>query len=215
MIPGTVHTRAASSIAGSSATCPTARPRSCYTSGGTPLCSPPQPHRAGLCHVSSLAGRLQPAGSALGLPWEQPISLSPIQETVNSRHTLLPYVGISGQLPLLGARSCSSGRAGGLAVEHVPRCAGRTIRVVDDDVSTPQTGSSRSCRHRPGRHGQGRERRGHLRALNDADVRSTISHADHVDNALRSVAPTTVIDGAENFSDPTWSRHSAAARQAR
>jgi adenylyltransferase/sulfurtransferase len=66
----------------------------------------------GYLNVRSLAGGFT-AWKRAGLPWTQPRALRPDQEARYSRHTLIPEVGIAGQLKLLDAKVLCIG-AGGL-----------------------------------------------------------------------------------------------------
>src|SRR5213078_2516953 len=89
----------------------------------------------GYTNVSSLAGGFT-GWKRAGLPWEQPLALRPDQETRYSRHTLLPEVGVAGQLKLLGAKVLCIG-AGGLGSPSSMYLAAAgigTIGVIDDDV---------------------------------------------------------------------------------
>src|SRR6185295_2568321 len=89
----------------------------------------------GYTNVSSLAGGFT-GWKRAGLAWEQPVSLRPEQETRYSRHTLLPEVGVAGQLKLLKAKVLCIG-AGGLGSPSSMYLAAAgigTIGVVDDDI---------------------------------------------------------------------------------
>src|SRR5687767_5876066 len=89
----------------------------------------------GYTNVRSLAGGFT-GWKRAGLPWEQPLALRPDQETRYSRHTLIPEVGVAGQLKLLGAKVLCIG-AGGLGSPssmYLAAAGVGTIGVVDDDV---------------------------------------------------------------------------------
>src|SRR5262249_61667100 len=85
--------------------------------------------------VRSLAGGFTGWRRA-GLPWEMPHTLRADQQTRYSRHTLLPEVGVAGQLKLLGAKVLCIG-AGGLGSPssmYLAAAGVGTIGVIDDDV---------------------------------------------------------------------------------
>jgi molybdopterin/thiamine biosynthesis adenylyltransferase/rhodanese-related sulfurtransferase len=156
----------------------------------------------GYVHVSSLAGGFT-GWKRAGLPWEQPISLRPDQETRYSRHTLLPEVGIAGQLKLLGAKVLCIG-AGGLGSPSSMYLAAAgigTIGIVDDDV-VDASNLQRQILHGTDRVGIAKVESAEttLRALN-SDVRVD-KHRTRItsDNALALIAPyDVIIDGADNF----------------
>ena len=71
-----------------------------------------------------------------GLPWEQPITLRADQEARYSRHTMLPEVGLAGQVKLLASKVLCIG-AGGLGSPssmYLAAAGVGTIGVIDDDV---------------------------------------------------------------------------------
>jgi molybdopterin/thiamine biosynthesis adenylyltransferase len=156
----------------------------------------------GYTNVRSLAGGFT-GWKRAGLPWEQPISLRPDQEIRYSRHTLLPEVGIAGQLKLLGAKVLCIG-AGGLGSPSSMYLAAAgigTIGVVDDDV-VDASNLQRQILHGTDRVGIAKVESAEttLRALNP-DVRVD-KHRTRItsDNALALIAPYDVIvDGADNF----------------
>jgi molybdopterin/thiamine biosynthesis adenylyltransferase/rhodanese-related sulfurtransferase len=89
----------------------------------------------GYTDVRSLAGGFT-GWKRAGLPWEQPLALRPDQEMRYSRHTLIPEVGVAGQLKLLGAKVLCIG-AGGLGSPssmYLAAAGVGTIGIVDDDV---------------------------------------------------------------------------------
>jgi len=89
----------------------------------------------GYTNVKSLAGGFT-GWKRAGLAWEMPQTLRADQETRYSRHTLLPEVGVAGQLRLLGAKVLCIG-AGGLGSPSSMYLAAAgigTIGVIDDDV---------------------------------------------------------------------------------
>jgi len=156
----------------------------------------------GYTNVSSLAGGFT-GWKRAGLPWEQPISLRPDQEARYSRHTLLPEVGIAGQLKLLGAKVLCIG-AGGLGSPSSMYLAAAgigTIGVIDDDV-VDASNLQRQILHATDRVGVAKvESAGTtLRGLNP-DVKVD-KHRTRItsDNALALIAPyDVIIDGADNF----------------
>ena len=89
----------------------------------------------GYTNVRSLAGGFT-AWKSVGLPWETPIALRPDQATRYSRHTLLPEVGLAGQLKLLAAKVVCIG-AGGLGSPssmYLAAAGVGTLGLIDDDV---------------------------------------------------------------------------------
>jgi len=156
----------------------------------------------GYTNVASLAGGFT-GWKRAGLAWEQPISLRPDQETRYSRHTLLPEVGIAGQLKLLGAKVLCIG-AGGLGSPSSMYLAAAgigTIGVIDDDV-VDQSNLQRQILHGTDRVGIAKVESAEttLRGLNP-DVKVD-KHRTRItsDNALALIAPyDVIIDGADNF----------------
>jgi molybdopterin/thiamine biosynthesis adenylyltransferase/rhodanese-related sulfurtransferase len=156
----------------------------------------------GYTHVSSLAGGFT-GWKRAGLPWEQPISLRPDQESRYSRHTLLPEVGIAGQIKLLGAKVLCIG-AGGLGSPSSMYLAAAgigTIGMIDDDV-VDASNLQRQILHGTDRVGVAKVDSAEttLRGLNP-DVKVD-KHRTRItsDNALALIAPYDVIvDGADNF----------------
>jgi len=89
----------------------------------------------GYTNVRSLAGGFT-GWKRAGLAWEQPLVLRPDQEARYSRHTLIPEVGVAGQLKLLGAKVLCIG-AGGLGSPssmYLAAAGVGTIGLVDDDM---------------------------------------------------------------------------------
>jgi sulfur-carrier protein adenylyltransferase/sulfurtransferase len=156
----------------------------------------------GYTNVSSLAGGFTSWKQA-GLPWATPLSLRPDQEIRYSRHTLLPEVGVAGQLKLLEAKVLCIG-AGGLGSPSSMYLAAAgigTIGVVDDDV-VDASNLQRQILHGTDRVGIAKVESAEttLRGLN-SDVRVD-KHRTRItsDNALALIAPyDVVIDGADNF----------------
>jgi adenylyltransferase/sulfurtransferase len=156
----------------------------------------------GYHNVRSLVGGFT-GWKRAGLPWEQPISLRPDQETRYSRHTLLPEVGVAGQVKLLAAKVLCIG-AGGLGSPSSMYLAAAgigTIGVIDDDV-VDASNLQRQILHGTDRVGIAKVESAEttLRALNP-DVKVD-KHRTRItsDNALALIAPyDVIIDGADNF----------------
>jgi len=156
----------------------------------------------GYTRVSSLAGGFT-GWKRAGLAWEQPIALRPDQETRYSRHTMLPEVGVAGQLKLLAAKVLCIG-AGGLGSPSSMYLAAAglgTIGVIDDDT-VDASNLQRQILHGTDRVGLAKVESAEttLRALNP-DVKVD-KHRTRItsDNALALIAPYDVIvDGADNF----------------
>lgn len=156
----------------------------------------------GYANVRSLAGGFT-GWKRAGLPWEQPLALRPDQEARYSRHTLIPEVGVAGQLKLLQAKVLCIG-AGGLGSPSSMYLAAAgigTIGVIDDDV-VDASNLQRQILHATDRVGTPKVESAEetLRGLNpDVKVdkhRTRITSA----NALELIAPyDVVIDGADNF----------------
>ena len=156
----------------------------------------------GYTNVVSLAGGFT-GWKRAGLAWEQPISLRPDQENRYSRHTMLPEVGIAGQLKLLQAKVLCIG-AGGLGSPssmYLAAAGVGTIGLVDDDI-VDASNLQRQILHGTDRIGVAKVDSAEttLRALNP-DVKVD-KHRTRItsDNALALIAPYDVIvDGADNF----------------
>ena len=156
----------------------------------------------GYGNVRSLAGGFT-GWKRAGLAWEQPMVLRADQETRYSRHTLIPEIGIAGQLKLLKAKVLCIG-AGGLGSPSSMYLAAAgigTIGVIDDDV-VDASNLQRQILHATDRVGVAKVDSAEttLRGLNpDVKVdkhRTRITAA----NALELIAPyDVVIDGADNF----------------
>src|ERR671919_304821 len=152
--------------------------------------------------VASIGGGIV-AWQEAGLPVVEPEGLTREQRMRYSRHTLLPEVGVEGQLKLLNSRVLLVG-AGGLgspAALYLAAAGIGTLGLVDDDevdssnlqrqvihtterVGTPKTESARTS----------------IEALNpDVDV---VEHRTRLaaDNILEIIEGYDVIvDGADNF----------------
>ncbi|NVB81445.1 MAG: molybdopterin-synthase adenylyltransferase MoeB [Kofleriaceae bacterium] len=89
----------------------------------------------GYTNVRSLAGGFT-AWKRAGLAWEMPQALRADQETRYSRHTLLPEVGVAGQMKLLASKVVCIG-AGGLGSPssmYLAAAGVGTLGLIDDDV---------------------------------------------------------------------------------
>lgn len=156
----------------------------------------------GYAHVTSLSGGFT-GWKRAGLPWEQPMALRPDQESRYSRHTLLPEVGVAGQLKLLGAKVLCIG-AGGLGSPSSMYLAAAgigTIGMIDDDV-VDASNLQRQILHGTDRLGVPKVDSAEttLRALNP-DVKVD-KHRTRItsDNAIALISPyDVIIDGADNF----------------
>jgi molybdopterin/thiamine biosynthesis adenylyltransferase len=156
----------------------------------------------GYTNVKSLAGGFT-GWKRAGLAWEQPISLRADQEARYSRHTMLPEVGVAGQLKLLKAKALCIG-AGGLGSPSSMYLAAAgigTIGMIDDDV-VDASNLQRQILHGTDRVGIAKVESAEttLRGLNP-DVKVD-KHRTRItsDNALALIAPyDVIIDGADNF----------------
>ena len=156
----------------------------------------------GYTNVRSLAGGFT-GWKRAGLPWEQPLVLRADQEARYSRHTLIPEVGVAGQLKLLGAKVLCIG-AGGLGSPssmYLAAAGVGTLGMIDDDM-VDASNLQRQILHATDRVGVPKVESAEqtLRGLNpDVKVdkhRTRITSA----NALELVKPyDVIIDGADNF----------------
>jgi molybdopterin/thiamine biosynthesis adenylyltransferase/rhodanese-related sulfurtransferase len=156
----------------------------------------------GYTNVRSLAGGFT-AWKRASLPWEQPIVLRADQEARYSRHTMLPEVGVAGQMKLLASRVLCIG-AGGLGSPssiYLAAAGLGTIGMIDDDV-VDASNLQRQILHGTDRVGTAKvdsaERT--LRGLNP-DVKVD-KHRTRItsDNALQLIGGyDVIIDGADNF----------------
>lgn len=156
----------------------------------------------GYTDVKSLAGGFT-AWKRAGLAWETPLALRPDQEARYSRHTLIPEVGLKGQLALLKAKVLCIG-AGGLGSPssmYLAAAGVGTIGMIDDDV-VDASNLQRQILHSTDRLGKPKVESAEqtLRGLNP-DVRVN-KHQTRInsDNALELIGGyDVVIDGADNF----------------
>jgi sulfur-carrier protein adenylyltransferase/sulfurtransferase len=138
-----------------------------------------------------------------GLPTESEGGLTAEQRMRYSRHTLLPEVGVDGQLKLLNAKVLLLG-AGGLGAPsglYLAAAGVGTLGIVDDDV-VDESNLQRQVIHNTERVGVAKtaSARAAIEALNP-DVR-VVEHNTRLDaaNILELLEPYDVIvDGADNF----------------
>jgi sulfur-carrier protein adenylyltransferase/sulfurtransferase len=153
-------------------------------------------------NVASMAGGIL-AWQEQGLPVVATEGMTPEQRDRYSRHTLLPEVGVEGQLKLLNAKVLLIG-AGGLGAPTALYLAAAgigTIGLVDDDV-VDASNLQRQVIHNTERIGEPKtsSARKTIEALNpDVDV---VEHNLRLDagNILELIEGYDVIvDGADNF----------------
>jgi molybdopterin/thiamine biosynthesis adenylyltransferase/rhodanese-related sulfurtransferase len=92
-------------------------------------------HELGYTKVQSMAGGFT-SWKSNGYPFDLPIVMTKEQEVRYSRHTLLPEVGIAGQIKLLQSKVLCIG-AGGLGSPsslYLAAAGVGTIGIIDDDV---------------------------------------------------------------------------------
>jgi molybdopterin/thiamine biosynthesis adenylyltransferase/rhodanese-related sulfurtransferase len=152
--------------------------------------------------VASMAGGIL-AWQEKGLPVVATAGMTPEQRDRYSRHTLLPEVGVDGQLKLLNAKVLLLG-AGGLGAPTALYLAAAgigTLGLVDDDV-VDASNLQRQVIHNTERIGEPKtsSARKTIEALNpDVEV---VEHNLRLDagNILELIEPYDVIvDGADNF----------------
>ncbi len=156
----------------------------------------------GYANVRSLTGGFNGWKKA-ALPWEMPAVLRPDQEARYSRHTLIPEVGVTGQVKLLKSKVLCIG-AGGLGSPssmYLAAAGVGTIGVIDDDV-VDASNLQRQILHGTDRVGVHKVESAEqtLRGLNP-DVKVD-KHKTRItsENALALLAPyDVIIDGADNF----------------
>jgi len=156
----------------------------------------------GYTDVASMAGGIL-AWQEQGLPVVATEGMTPEQRDRYSRHTLLPEVGVEGQLKMLDAKVLLLG-AGGLGAPTALYLAAAgigTIGLVDDDV-VDASNLQRQVIHNTERIGTPKTESARLtiEALNpDVEV---IEHRMRLsaENILEVIEPYDVIvDGADNF----------------
>ena len=177
---------------------------------------PPLPHRQPLragrgrsCATS--ATRTSPTSRAASSPGRRPglrssttPGLTPDQRERYSRHTLLPEVGVEGQLKLLNAKVLLLG-AGGLGSPTALYLAAAgigTIGLVDDDV-VDESNLQRQVIHTTDRVGDAEDRLGEGGDRGaEPRRRRSIEHSTRLDasNILELIERYDVlVDGADNF----------------
>ena len=153
-------------------------------------------------NVASVAGGIE-AWREAGLPVVEAEGLTPDQRMRYSRHTLLPEVGVEGQLKLLDSRVLLLG-AGGLGAPSAFYLAAAgigTLGIVDDDV-VDESNLQRQVIHNTERVGMPKTESARLsiEALNpDVEV---IEHRTRLDagNILEIIEGYDIlVDGADNF----------------
>ena len=152
--------------------------------------------------VASIAGGIQ-AWTEQGLPVIAPVGLAPEQRMRYSRHTMLPEVGVEGQLKLLNSKVLLIG-AGGLGAPsafYLAAAGVGTLGIVDDDV-VDESNLQRQVIHNTQRVGMPKTESARLsiEALNP-DV-GVVEHNVRLDadNILEIIEDYDVIvDGADNF----------------
>jgi sulfur-carrier protein adenylyltransferase/sulfurtransferase len=156
----------------------------------------------GYDNVASMEGGIL-AWQEQGLPVVAAQGMSAEQRERYSRHTLLPEVGVDGQLKLLNAKVLLLG-AGGLGAPTAMYLAAAgigTIGLVDDDV-VDSSNLQRQVIHNTDRIGEPKtsSARKFIEALNpDVEVVEYQMRLD-ADNILDVIADYDVIvDGADNF----------------
>jgi molybdopterin/thiamine biosynthesis adenylyltransferase/rhodanese-related sulfurtransferase len=156
----------------------------------------------GYQNVASVAGGIQ-AWAQQGLPVIAPEGLEPEQRMRYSRHTMLPEVGVEGQLKLLNSKVLLLG-AGGLGAPsafYLAAAGVGTLGIVDDDV-VDESNLQRQVIHNTERVGMPKTESARLsiQALNP-DVQ-VVEHNTRLeaDNILEIIEDYDVIvDGADNF----------------
>jgi molybdopterin/thiamine biosynthesis adenylyltransferase/rhodanese-related sulfurtransferase len=156
----------------------------------------------GFENVASLEGGLM-NWEAQGLPVVIPEGMSPEQRNRYSRHTLLPEVGVEGQLKLLNSKVLLIG-AGGLgapAALYLAAAGIGTLGLVDDD-EVDESNLQRQVIHNTERVGQPKTEsaRQTIEALNP-DVK-VVEHRLRLDasNIVEILSDyDIVVDGADNF----------------
>jgi molybdopterin/thiamine biosynthesis adenylyltransferase/rhodanese-related sulfurtransferase len=204
MIPGTVHIpRGYLELRIERAVPDRAAPVVVYCASGTrSVLAARSLAELGYTNVRSLAGGFT-GWKRAGLAWEQPLALRPDQEARYSRHTLIPEVGVGGQLRLLKAKVLCIG-AGGLGSPSSMYLAaagiGR-IGVIDDDV-VDASNLQRQILHATDRVGTPKVESAEatLRGLNPDVVVDKHRTRITSENALALIGGyDVVIDGADNF----------------
>ncbi len=156
----------------------------------------------GYQNVASVAGGIEAWRSA-GLPVIEAEGLTPEQRMRYSRHTLLPEVGVEGQLKLLDSKVLLIG-AGGLGAPsafYLAAAGVGTLGIVDDDL-VDESNLQRQVIHNTERVGMPKTESARLsiEALNP-DVK-VVEHRARLgpDNILEIIGDYDIlVDGADNF----------------
>ena len=153
-------------------------------------------------NVASVAGGIE-AWQQAGLPVVEAEGLSPEQRMRYSRHTLLPEVGVEGQLKLLDSKVLLIG-AGGLGAPsafYLAAAGVGTLGIVDDDI-VDESNLQRQVIHNTERVGMPKTESARLsiQALNpDVEVIEHNTRLD-ADNILEIIEDyDLIVDGADNF----------------
>ena len=174
-----------------------------YCAGGTrSLLAARSLIELGYTNVKSLAGGFTGWKKA-GLAWEQPITLRPDQEARYSRHTMLPEVGVAGQVKLLKSKVLCIG-AGGLGSPSSMYLAAAgigTLGMIDDDT-VDASNIQRQILHGMDRVGV-RKVESAAKTLKNLNPDLVVNqHETRItsENAIELIRPyDVVIDGADNF----------------
>jgi molybdopterin/thiamine biosynthesis adenylyltransferase/rhodanese-related sulfurtransferase len=153
-------------------------------------------------NVASVAGGIE-AWRTAGLPVVEAEGLTPEQRMRYSRHTLLPEVGVEGQLKLLDSRVLLIG-AGGLGAPsafYLAAAGVGTLGIVDDDL-VDESNLQRQVIHNTERVGMPKTEsaRRSIEALNP-DV-NVVEHRVRLgpENILEIIGDYDIlVDGADNF----------------
>jgi molybdopterin/thiamine biosynthesis adenylyltransferase/rhodanese-related sulfurtransferase len=156
----------------------------------------------GYSHVESMTGGIT-LWKDRGYEVEQPQTLSPEQRERYSRHTLIPEIGVEGQLKLLDAKVLLLG-AGGLgspSALYLAAAGVGTLGIVDNDV-VDLSNLQRQVAHTQDRIGTPKVDSAEI-AINgiNPDVK-VIKHAVRLDASnIMDILPgyDVVIDGLDNF----------------
>jgi molybdopterin/thiamine biosynthesis adenylyltransferase/rhodanese-related sulfurtransferase len=180
-----------------------AAPLVLYCAGGTrSLLATRSLMELGYTNVKSLAGGFSGWKKA-GLAWEQPVSLRPDQEARYSRHTMLPEVGVAGQVKLLKSKVLCIG-AGGLGSPssmYLAAAGVGTLGMIDDDT-VDASNIQRQILHGMDRVGV-RKVESAAKTLKNLNPDLVVNqHETRItsDNAIELIKPyDVIIDGADNF----------------
>ncbi|MBA3459038.1 MAG: molybdopterin-synthase adenylyltransferase MoeB [Deltaproteobacteria bacterium] len=204
MIPGSIHIpRGFLELRAEKTVSDRAAPVIVYCASGTrSLLAARSLGELGYTNVRSLAGGFS-AWKRNGLAWEMPVSLRADQQARYSRHTMLPEVGIAGQVKLLKAKVLCIG-AGGLGSPSSMYLASAgigTIGMIDDDI-VDASNLQRQILHGTDRVGTAKVDSAEktLKGMNP-DI-TVNKHRTRItsDNALELIGGyDVVIDGADNF----------------